>query len=142
MLTTIHRTLFILALLLPTISVADYNGRKLAVALGQYISIVANMEYLKSSKCGYLINTSYSVDQSLRDGLLHFRIEDRDEIKSYFKDNNILKLAENDMEGFLDASTQDGLDIKSACGMLLGTLSGNFTTIRADYEKAISMYSK
>jgi len=140
--TILFRTLFIIALLLPTVSAAEYNGRKLAIALGAYLRMVATFEYLQSTECSYIIQTNFSLDQSSRDALLHFENKDRKEMKSIIKKQNFLNLVKVDIDGALKAFKQDGLDRKSGCGMLLGTLSNTFSTIRDDYERAISMYSK
>ena len=68
------RLFFVVALLVPSVSNAEYNPRKLAQSLGGYLRMTANIEYLGSSQCSYLFSTKSSVDQSLRDALLHFRL--------------------------------------------------------------------
>ena len=131
-----------MALLVPSVSNAEYNPRKLAQSLGGYLRMTANIEYLGSSQCSYLFSTKSSVDQSLRDALLHFEKKHRKEIKSAIDSSELLYRAKKDMDGALNAFKADGLDIKSSCGMLLGSISPAFSTITANYENAVSAYSK
>ena len=136
------RLFFVAALLVPSVSNAEYNPRKLAQALGGYLLMTAQVEYLESSQCGYLLSTKSSVDQSLRDALLHFEKKHRKEIKSALNSSELLYRAKKDMDGALDAFKADGQDVNSSCGMLIGSISTAFSTITANYENAVSAYSK
>ena len=133
---------FVVALLVPSVSNAEYNPHKLAQSLGGYLLMTAQIEYLESSKCGYLFSTKSSVDQSLRDALLHFEKKHRNEIKSALNSSELLYRAKKDMDGALRAFKADGQDVKSSCGMLIGSISTAFSTITANYENALSAYSK
>lgn len=140
----LRRTIFVVALFIPTVTSAEYNGTKLAVAVGKYLGAVSWFEHLQSSQCGYLIGPNFSLDQASRDALLHFRNKDREEMKAALKQlkPEMINEAQEMVDGTLKAAKKDGLDLKSACGMLVGSLSSTFSTIRADYEEAISLYSK
>ena len=133
-----------LALIIPNLSSAEYNGRKLAEAVSAYLFSVATIEYMQSSKCGYLYNTTYSLDQATRDALLHFNNKDRHELTGILRDQKpkIESEAKSVVDGALAAIQEGGIDWKSSCGMLSGTLSSSFTKIRNEYESAISIYSK
>lgn len=137
-------TTLIFALLVPSVSNAEYNARKLAEAVGSYLYIVAATEYLQSSKCEYLFKTNYSLDQATRDALLHFRNKDREELKILLQKRKpkIVTEARNMVDGFFAATKKDGIDWKSSCGMLLGIINNNFTQFSDDYENAISRYGK
>ena len=84
------------------------------------------------------------MDQASRDALLHFKNKDREEMKTALKQlkPEMINEAKEMVDTVVGAANQDGLDLKSACGMLVGSLSSSFSIIRDDYEKAISMYSK
>ena len=140
----LRRILYVVVLFIPTLTSAEYNSTKLAVAVGKYLGAVSLFEYLQSSQCGYLIGTNFSLDQASRDALLNFRIKDREEMETALKQHKPEMIYESKemVDGALKAARKDGLDLKSACGMLVGTLSSTFSTIRSDYKKAISTYSK
>jgi len=136
--------LLLFATLIPNFSSAENNGRKLAEALGSYLFFIAINEYMQSSKCGYLYKTKYSLEQATRDALLHFKNKDRDELKSLLEKqkSKLVTDAKSMVDAALGAANKDGVDWRSSCGMLLGTIANDFREIKDEYENAILMYSK
>ena len=126
-------------------SLAEYNSYKLGQAAGGYAIINDIFEKLTKSECGYAINKSYSLNETLNEIFLYLNNEDREEFIAFLDSEKFKNdLAENDsfISGTINAGKKDGLDEKTICGMLVTIASMSYETAQNQWEFAKEHYSK
>ena len=126
-------------------SLAEYNSYKLGQAAGGYLIINDLFEKLTQSQCGYVINKSYSFNQTLNEILPYLNKKDREEIKTFLSSKKFKNdLAENNsfISEFISLGMQDGLDEKTLCGMLVTVASTSLHQAQNQWDYAKKYYSK
>ena len=126
-------------------SLAEYNSYKLGQAAGGYLIINDLFEKLTQSQCGYVINKSYSFNQTLNEILPYLNKKDREEIKTFLSSKKFKNdLAENNsfISEFISLGMQDGLDEKTLCGMLITIASMSDLEAQNQWDYAKEHYSK
>ena len=132
---------FIVAVQSATPSIAEYNPKKLALAAGQYLYVVAQMELLGSSECSYIQKKNYNTGQVIEEMASYFESKHRTAFIERASTENIFSTAKADFEGYFEAGRRDGLDIKTLCGLYLGISTNMFTKVEREYQLAIESYS-
>lgn len=95
---------------------------EVGLAAGTYLGAVDLLEKMSESPCGYAINKEYSLSEATDVVLNHLSSPMKSEVDSYINGpEGQAKFKENDafISGFLSASEKDGIDEKTACGMLI-----------------------
>ena len=100
---------------------------------GQYLRTVDIMEKIQYSRCSYLVNTKYSFKETLSEVLLYMNTSERSQIAMFIQNgafSNSLPFIENIFQGFI----KDGRDEKSACGLVVGMVSSEFSSARKEWN--------
>jgi hypothetical protein len=126
-------------------SLAEYNSNKLGQAAGGYAIINDIFEKLTKSECGYAINKSYSLNETLNEIFLYLNSNDREEFIAFLESEKFKNdLVENDtfISETINAGKKDGLDEKTICGMLVTIASMSYETAQIQWDYAKEHYSK
>ena len=102
------------------------DAEKRAEALGAYVASTNLLEALSNSECEYLFKQKSDTLTALTSLAPHLSAEEKSELLAMMKSGDLTaKLSENRaiISGFLSVATKDGLDQKTACGVLVGFLA-------------------
>jgi hypothetical protein len=121
---------------------AEYNPEKMAEATAEYLYIIAQMEYLASSKCSYIIKKTYNTEKAIKDAESHFGSNDKVEYNKLVTRSQLLADAEADIEKYFKGGLSDGLDQQTLCGLYVGMVSNILHEVESNYNDAVGRYSK
>jgi hypothetical protein len=105
---------------------------------GQYLRTVDMMEKLQYSRCSYLVNTKYSFEDALSEVFLSMNTSERTHIAMFIQNgafSNSLPFIKNIFQGFI----RDGHDEKSACGLVVGMVSSEFSSAQKEWNSVKSL---
>jgi hypothetical protein len=124
---------------------AEYDSRKLGNALGQYLAAIDILERLSKSKCSYIVRRNFRVKEAVKEAQKYLNDKDIREFERWLHSSQFKsKMAKNQtfIDGFLRVSIQDGIDEKTACGMLVTTVSTLYKKAEKQWNSAKFHYSK
>ncbi len=107
-------------------AIAQVSVSEKAQIIGGYIGGQSMMVELKRSPCSYVIQREYLLSDALKEVLPYLTENEADEMMGYVKSDSFKRQVldnANMIKSGLAAAKKDGLDEKTACGILTSTFS-------------------
>lgn len=125
---------------------AEYNAGKLGEAAGAYMHATDMMQKLQNSKCGYIFKKkTYSFDNAVKEIMQHLRPRDRGELQSILDGEENKKERQDNaryIDDWLRSMSREGMDEKTACGMLVSNIGTIYNKATKGWEYAKQHYTK
>ncbi|MEQ6918018.1 hypothetical protein [Halomonas aquatica] len=125
----------------PAYSDSAYN---MAVASGKLIAATNLAESLKESECGYAIKKTYSTSDVIEEIKLVLRESDAESLDRYVSSNDFQEEMIESEEGLINKPLaimkRDGVDKKTACGMLVANMAILLDSSRVEWERSKNKY--
>lgn len=125
-------------------ALAEYDKDQLIDAMVEYVAINDVMEKL-SHTCSHTVRFENTTAAAIQETIPHFRKQDQNWIKSYISGPKAKARFANHstyIDRFLRDMGQQGVDEKTACATLAGSVMTMHQTAQSKWQKAIALYAK
>ena len=112
---------------------------KVAEAAGAYLGSIAYLERFGRSECGYIMKRSHRIEDAIVDINRYLTREESAELTLWLKRGKAKMRHEATelIDRFLHAASQDGTDIKTACGILVAIIAQMSRDAEMQWQTAV-----